>query len=75
MPTPPVNSYAAEMLITPSRVAPPSSPLRDLVKSVEKAIFTVGPDKERVVEAVKRAENGFHVAFIKARNASQSVGA
>ncbi len=74
MPTPPVNSFTADAPVTPARVLPPSSPIRDLVNTVEKAISTVAPDKERVVEAVRRAESGFHVALIKARTASQSVG-
>lgn len=75
MNTPPLNPFAPEVLITPPQVAPPSSPIRDLVNSVEKAILTVSPNRERVVEAVKRAESGFHVALIKARTASQSVSA
>lgn len=73
MPTPPVNSFTAEVLITPARVAPPSSPIRDLVNTVEKAISTVAPDTERVVEVVRRAESGFHSALIRARIASQLV--
>lgn len=74
MPTPPVNSFTAEVPVTPPPVSPPSSPIRDLVNTVERAIFTVAPDADRVVEVVKRAESGFHVALIKARTASRSVG-
>ena len=73
MPTPPVNSFTAEVPITPARVVPPSSPIRDLVNTVEKAIYTVAPDTDKVVEVVRRAESGFHSALIKARAASQSV--
>ena len=76
MHTPPaVNSSTAEVPVTPPQVQPPTSPIRDLVNKVEKVIGTVAPDADRVVEVVRRAESGFHIAFIKARAALQSVGA
>jgi len=70
MPTPPVPGEAP---ITPPRVSPPPSPIRDLVNTVEKAIATVAPDRDMVVGAVRRAESGLHVGFLKARAASQTV--
>jgi hypothetical protein len=75
MHTPPVNSSTAEVPMTPPQVHPPPSPIRKLVDTVEKAIVTVAPDADRVVEAVRRAESGFHVALIKARTTFQSVSA
>ena len=73
MHTPPVNSFTAEGPITPAQVLPPSSPIRDLVNTVEKAIFTVAPDTDQVVGVVKRAKSRIHTAFTEARTASQSV--
>ena len=73
MPTPPVNSVTAEVLVTPSKVPPPASPIRDIVNTVEKAIATVAPDTDMVVGAVRRAESGLQVGFIQARAASQAV--